>query len=193
LTGAVIFSGQAFAGPILDDPIVRVRGGGTSIPITGLPFFFDFGNFPDDPDGELGPDCSSGPGTGDDAGFTVVSCGFQNLTGLTISLLDFSFSVETDGTFFVQDPDNFFDNEFIKAMGAQFAGGGIPSGSCDGGPDLQIEGVICFGGEFIIDLVGFAPGTHITMVATQVPEPVVMALFGVAVIAAAGARRRRRL
>jgi hypothetical protein len=166
------------------DPIVRVRGGGTSIPIFGLPFEFDFGTFPADPDGD-GTDCFSGPGSGPDEGFTVVSCGFQNLTGQSISLLDFSFAIPPNGEliFAIEDPDEFFDNEEIGPGGALFAGGGIPSGFCD-----EIEG--CFGGEFIIDLVGFPDGSMIQMTASQVPEPAAVLLLGAAMAGAALRRRR---
>jgi hypothetical protein len=101
------FVGDALADPIID-PIVRVREGGESIPITSVPFTYDFGLFPGDPDG-AGLDCVTGTDIG--TGLPMVSCAFQNRTGKTLSLLDFFFVLPPDpGTlaFFVEDPDDFF-------------------------------------------------------------------------------------
>lgn len=174
------FAVDAVADPIID-PIVRVREGGESIPVTGVPFTYDFGFFPGDPDGAA-LDCVTG--TDIDTGLPMVSCAFQNRTGKTLSLLDFFFVLPPDpGTlaFFVEDPDDFFTGESISPAGATFAGGGIPTATCDGD--------FCFGGEFIIDLVGFPEGTGLTG-RFAVPEPGVVGLL-LAAVGLAAIRRRR--
>ena len=140
---------QASATPLVGDPIVRTRGGGGSIQIFGLPFTFDFGVFPIAADG-----CTSGQDT-EFPSLTAVSCDFQNLTGSTISELNFTFGSPTSLQLTLEDTSGFFPDRFPPdgtfALAAHFGGGGIPTGFCDGD--------VCSGGEFGIDLVGFPDGT----------------------------------
>ena len=176
-----MFAADALAEPIID-PIVRVREGGDSIPITGLPFTYDFGAFPGDPDGS-GIDCFTGTDSATE--LPLVACSFQNLTGRTIALIDLFFAIPPDPgplAFFIEDPDGLFGRASISPAGALFAGGrGISSAVCDGDS--------CFGGEFVIELVGFPSGTGIT-VTIAAPEPGVLGLLAVAAVFA-GLRRRR--
>jgi hypothetical protein len=181
---------------VVPDPIVRVREGGVSIPIFSLPFVFDYGVFPEDPDGP-GTDCQVNPYT-DPAG-TVVSCAFQNLTGEPIGFLDVSYTLPPNPgplVFSAEDLPGFFAFEAADSSAAIFQGGGIPSGSCelDGEPELAVSQVPnCFGGEFLVDVIGFPNGTEIAMTAaaTAVPEPTTIALL-VSGLAGAALRRRRR-
>jgi hypothetical protein len=175
----------------ITDPIVRTKAGGGSIPIfLPLPFNFSFGEFPSDPDGALG-NCFVDPDI-DPAGI-LVSCAFQNLTGQTLTALDFDFDytgvpggpppVET---FFTEDPNEFWTSRTINQFSALFAGGGIPPAFC--------EGEFCSGGEFIVELVGFPNGTVIDMTGNpnEVPEPMTLTLLATGLALGAGARRRRK-
>jgi len=167
LVMAVVGVTAAAASPLLD-PIVRTRGGGTgSYEILALPYFFNFGPFPGDPD-----DLPETAGQGDNCFFTTegglpkVTCAFQNLTPQNITQLDFSFSIPGDTselTFTPEDEGGFWTPPFeMNEFGAHFAGPGIPSG-----------------GDFFIDLVNFPEGSNITMVAsTEVPEPASLMLLG---------------
>ena len=174
---AVLGVTTASASTILD-PIVRTRGGGTgSYQIFALPYSFDFGAFPTDPDtlpANTGQGDNCTVGTDIPSGLPMVSCEFQNLTGQTISLLDFQFSIPGDPTgltFTTEAIPDVWGNRTIDQFGAQFVGGGLASGFCD------IE--FCFGGDFAIDLIGFPTGSNITMVAsTEVPEPASLMLLG---------------
>jgi hypothetical protein len=175
----------------ITDPIVRTKAGGGSIPIFApLPFEFSFGVFPSDPDGPLG-NCFVDPDI-DPAGI-LVSCAFQNLTGQTLTELDFDFDYTgvPDGpppveTFFTEDPNEFWNFRSINQFSALFQGGGIPSGFCD-----EIDG--CFGGEFIVELVGFPEGTIVDMTApAAVPEPMTLTLLATGLALGAGARRRTK-
>jgi hypothetical protein len=171
----------------ITDPIVRTKAGGGSIPIFGFPFFYSFGVFASNPDVS---NCTIGSET---AG-TVVSCDFQNLTGQTLGFLDFDFDYSGVPSgpppieeFFTEDPDEFWNIRFIDQFGAQFIGGGIPSGFCD-----EIDG--CFGGEFIVELVGFPEGTIIDMTAAanEVPEPMTLTLLATGLAIGAAARGRTK-
>jgi len=172
------------------DPIVRTKAGGGSIPINALPFSFDFGTFPDDPDGELGTDCFKTVNFEfDTEGLDQVTCTFQNLSGEPITLLDFDFGGLNDTlTFQVIDEGGFFGNVGpIDQFGALFTAGelfGIPS-FCEG------EGC----NVFSVDLIGFLEGSTVSM-STQpddvVPEPASLMLLGTGLTGLAFARRRRR-
>ena len=172
---------DALADPIID-PIVRVREGGASIPIGGVPFFYDFGAFPGDPDGG-GGDCFTGTDAG--TGLALVSCSFQNLSRRTIRAIDLLFAIPPDPgplEFAIGDPDGLFGRRSISSAGAGYAGGrGIAPATC--------EGDSCFGGEFTIELIGFPTGTGITGT-FAVPEPGVLGLFLAGGILAAYRRRR---
>jgi hypothetical protein len=174
----------------LIDPIVRTKLGGGSIPIPApLPFVFSFGEFPSDPDG-MGSNCFVDPEI-DPMGI-LVSCAFQNQTGQTIQFLDFDFLLPgpPDSLLFTaEDPDNLFDFEFASPTGegAFFQGGGIAP--------CNFDGEFCFGGEFIIELVGFPQGTLIDMTAaaTAVPEPATLTLVATGIGIAVARRRRRKV
>lgn len=186
LAATVIIAATAAASPI-QDPIVRVREGGESIPIYSLPFMFNFGAFPSNPD----PDnCIVDTELVGDDLLPRVSCGFQNRTGVTITALQLGFANLGDPeglVFAVDDPNELFTFEFIDPSGALFQGGGIPSAACYDGD----VGPWCQGGEFIIDLVGFPEGTEVGMDAVQrIPEPGTLLLLA-AGTAVAGLRRRR--
>jgi len=176
----------------ITDPIVRTRTGATgSIPITGLPFFFDWGEFPGLPPGFDPPDCT----TGFEGSLNVVTCEFVNQTGQTINFLDFDFDYSSvpggpppPSAFFIEDGTGPFDQvgwttKSIDQFSAQFIGNGIDPEVCD------IE--FCFGGHFFVDLVGFPEGTHITMnaEAQPVPEPMTLTLLGTGL--ALGVARRK--
>jgi hypothetical protein len=173
----------------ITDPIVRTKAGGGSIGIP--PLAFSFGAFPSDPDG-VGSNCFVG--TDVDTSLTLVSCAFQNLTGQPIGFLDFDFDYSgvfggppPVETFFTEDPNEFWNSRTIDQFGAQFIGGGIAPAICDGEFG-------CFGGEFIVELVGFPEGTTIDMTAAAnaVPEPMTLTLLATGLALGAGARRRRR-
>ena len=185
---------ESSAGTIID-PIVRTRLGTLgSIPIFGLPFVHDFypgtDTFPTDPDGESGPDCVAGL----EGSLDIVTCQFQNRTGVPITFLDFDFFFPT-GTdpgslTFVADDDtnNLFATQFANFGGATFAGG-------SGIPPCNFDGDVCFGGDFLIDLVGFPQGTRMTMLAdvnSEVPEPMTLTLLATGLAVSAAARRRKK-
>jgi hypothetical protein len=187
---AVLGVTTASASTILD-PIVRTKGGGGSIEISSLPFPYDFGAFPTDPDGD-GGDCNFFD-TDPDSEFDLptVRCEFQNVTFRTISLLDFHFNIPGGGAgldFQTRDPDGFWQSEpFIDENGVRFFGSGIPPAVC-GGIDE-----ICTGGHFFVDLIGVPNGTTIDMVASETPEPASLVLLGTGLgLGAALVSRRRR-
>ena len=188
----------ASASSILD-PIVRTRGGGTgSYLIRGVPYSFNFGAFPDDPDllqenidRDEGQNCEPGTDTSTGSPLPMMTCEFRNLTGANISLIDFSFNVPGGGgglEFFAEDPDGVWSVHTADSFGAQFAGGGIAPFSCG-----EI-GSSCNTGDFFIDLVGFPNGTTISAVfATDTPEPASLLLLGTGLgLGAAFISRRRR-
>jgi hypothetical protein len=175
--------GEVMADPILPDPIVRVREGGGSIPIYALPFTFDFGTFPSVPDpvpyGGNPGDCYFG--TDPETGLPLVGCTFQNQTGAPITSLYFSFLGQ--GAQLITAESSYFD---VASGGlgfsATFSGGtGIPTCSYDG--------EICYGGDFEVDIIGFAPGTASSM--STVPEPATLSLLAAGLAAAAFRRRRK--
>ena len=176
----------------ITDPIVRTKAGpGASIPINSLPFFFNWGSFPDVPAG-FEADCFSGF----EGSLALVSCEFANNTGQNIGFLDFNFDYTNAvsgppdvSEFFTEDPNEFWDDRTIDQFSAQFVGGGIPAFQCTG----EIE-PICVPFVFIVDLVGFPEGTNITMVAaaSEVPEPMTLSLVGTGLAIAALRRRRRK-
>jgi hypothetical protein len=188
---SVIAASQTAAATIID-PIVRTRLGTIgSIPIDGLPFTYDFypgsGTFPDNPDPV---NCV----TGLEGSLDIVTCQFQNRTGLPITFLDFDFLFPT-GTdpgslIFVADDDqnNLFATQFANFGGATFAGG-------SGIAPCNFDGEFCFGGDFLIDLVGFPQGTRMSMVAdeaSEVPEPMTLTLVATGLALGAAAKRRRK-
>jgi len=194
----------ASATPI-HDPIVRTRGGGTGsyqIFASDLPYFFDFGAFPTDPD-TLPSNAGQGDNCSVSSDGSTVSCDFQNLTGQFISQLTFQGSIpggEPDQEMQFQDPDGLFTTDpetfIVSSPGsftAQFAGGGIASGGCSVDGDITF----CFGGDFSIDLVGFPLGSNISMLAAApdaVPEPATLVMLGtgLGLGAALIARRQRK-
>jgi len=193
---AVLGVTTASASTILD-PIVRTRGGGTgSYLIRGLPYSFNFGTFPDDPDllqenidRDNGENCDVGTDSG--TGLTKVTCEFRNLTGGNISLIDFNFNIPGGGgglDFTAEDPDGVWSVHTADAFGAHFAGGGLAPFSCG-----EI-GSFCNTGDFFIDLIGFPNGTTIDAVfATDAPEPASLVLLGTGLgLGAALISRRHR-
>jgi hypothetical protein len=181
---------ESSAGTIID-PIVRTRLGTLgSIPIFGLPFEFDFtpgsNTFPSNPDPA---NCE----VGTEGSLDRVTCQFQNRTGVPITFLDFDFIFPTGTdpgslTFVADDQNNLFSDENANFGGALFAGGaGIPS--------CNFDGELCFGGDFLIDLVGFPQGSRITLLAdvnSEVPEPMTLTLLATGLAVGAAARRRTK-
>jgi len=181
---------QALATPIVLDPIVRTRGGGGSIQIfPPLPFTFDFGVINNNPDSA---NCTFGPDT-EFPELNALSCNFQNLTGFTITELNFTFGGSADPfELTLEDTSGFFSASIPPSsffgFTAHFDGTGVESGSC------PFEGP-CTGGEFGIDLVGFPAGATAFVTsasASEVPEPATLLLVGPGLALAAKARRWRR-
>jgi hypothetical protein len=174
--------GDVMAGPVTD-PIVRVRGGGNSIPILALPFTFDFGTFPAPPDS---PNCYANSENGMD----LVGCYFQNQTGMTISFLqlDYILGLNSGGLeFTAEDVNGLFATSAADASAATFTGGaGIPTCGWDG--------ATCYGGEFTIELLGFPDDTTIGMTAASaVPDSgSTLLLLGLGMTGLAAVRRRLR-
>jgi PEP-CTERM motif len=175
---------DASASPVLSDPIVRTRKGGSgSIQIFELPFTFGFASFPGNPDED---NCF----VDSESAGARVSCEFQNLSGQTISLIDFDFTLGPAPeplVFSIEDPDNLFEFETIDPTGARFFGGGIPSGVCVG--DVEPD---CSGGHFFLGLVAFPEGSVVGATASAVPEPATLTLVGAGLTAVVARRRRRR-
>src|SRR5262245_2110519 len=102
-----VFAAVQASAITITDPIVRTRSGpGGSIPITTLPFFFDWGEFPGLPPGFDPPDCT----TGFEGSLPMVTCEFVNQTGQAINFLDFNFNYDNTQSgppdlseFFIQD------------------------------------------------------------------------------------------
>ena len=175
--------GEVMAGPI--DPIVRVKVPGIgSIPIPApLPFMFDFGTFPSPPDPS---NCYAGT----EGGMNLVGCYFQNQTGMTISFLQLMYALGSDPgglVFTVEDPDGLFAASTANASAATFTGGGEQPGipTCTPGDGY------CYGGDFVIELVGFPDGTTTEMTASTPDPGATLLLFGMGLAGLTAFRRWR--